>query len=164
MEEEKKGSDMGCLIAFMLPVIIVILIFIISGIKGIGETNHEIKLLEEGKTVSAKEVANKFAESIKNKNYKEASQYLSGECEFYNNNGKQINLDQCLKGIEEYSTYEIEERGNTSIEERKTCRILCNGSKYENTNQIITLSMEKKVNKDEITYEIYTVNFTDNTL
>lgn len=164
MEEKKDNSSIGCVIIFLIPIILIIGMFIVSGIKEISETNHEIKLLEEGKTVSAKTVAEEFAKELQNNNYNTLKSYLSTDCKIIDsNNDERANLKYCFEELNKIENYTIEHRGN-SLEDQETYRILCNGTKYEDTSQIITLYLRRRVKKEEITYEIYMVKFTDNTL
>ena len=165
--EENKNNGNGCIIAFaaILGIIMIIplMISLINSKKSLEEEKLQLKLVKEGKIVYAQEVTEKFANSLKNKNYNEISKYISDNCKFYNNDGQQRSLEQCMKELEEYSNHRIEARGDTNRDDIKTYRIYWNGTNYENTKQIIMLQMNRKVKKDEIIYEITDVKFTDNT-
>lgn len=165
--EEKKNNGNGYAIAFAIILGIIILIpSVISFIntkKELDIGRLESKLLKEGKVVSAKTVADSFAKELQNNNYNDLESYLSKDCKLIDSsNNERANLKYCLEKLNKIESYVIERRGNR-IKDEETYRIMCNGTNYENTNQIVTLYMRKKVKKEEITYEIYMVKFTDNT-
>lgn len=81
----------------------------------------------------------------------------------YYNSEQQYSLTSFLENLENYEDYMIEKRGN-SIDDEETYRIYWNGLNYSNSSQIIDLYMRKKVKKDEITYEIYMIRLTDNSI
>lgn len=163
--EENNGN--GRIIAFVvilgIIIIIPLMISLINSKKSLDAEKLESKLLREGKVVSAKTVADNFAKELQNNNYSELKKYLSDSYKLIDSeNNERANLEYCFEKLNKIENYTIEHRGN-SIKDEETYRIMCNGTKYENTYQIITLFMRKKVKKEEITYEIYRVIFTDNT-
>lgn len=144
-------------------VIVLLIIILAPAIKDIMEINHEMKLSEEGKIVSAREITNRFKDALKDMNYSEVNYLLSEDCKMYYNSEQQYRLTSFLENLENYEDYMIEKRGN-SIDDEETYRIYWNGLNYSNSSQIIDLYMRKKVKKDEITYEIYMIRLTDNSI
>ena len=120
-----------------------------------------MKLSEEGKIVSAREVTNKFKDALKDMNYSEVNYLLSDDCKMYYNSEQEFVLARFLENFEDYEDYMIEKRNN-SMEDEETYRIYWNGLNYSNSSQIIDLYMRKKVKRDEIVYEIYMIRLTDN--
>ena len=82
---------------------------------------------------------------------------------FDSNNNERVKLEDCLEKLDKYNNHTIEERGN-DLKDQETYRILWNGTNYENTNQIITLFLKKKIESDKVTYEIIKIIFTNNTI
>lgn len=149
-------------------ILVIVLMIFLPGLfeskKSLDTVKHEYNLIEEGKTVTAREITEEFTKLLSVKNYDEANKYLSNDCKLIDsNNTERVKLEYCLEKLAVYNSYTIEKRGN-DLKNQETYRILWNGTTYENTKQIITLNLRKKVNKQEITYEIIRVIFTDNTL
>ena len=141
-------------------ILIVVLIIFLPGLiedkKELEMSKLEYNLTLEGKTTSAR--------NITESKYDEASKYLSKDCKLIDyNNRERAKLEYCLEKLAQYSSYKIEEREN-SIKDEETYRILWNGTNFEDTNQVITICLKKEINQNEVTYKIYKVIFTDNTL
>ncbi len=147
---------------WLILILIILFAYFMIGdsLKKFNTANLEYELIKNGKTVSAREVVEKVAESLKTKDYEEIKKYLSTNCSFYESN-KKYNIETCLASLDEYETYRIEQRKN-STENEETYRIYWNGWNYEETGQIIDLFMTKKVTREKITYEIYSLRFTNN--
>lgn len=164
---KKKNDNKIVWIAGGIIFIILLLIFVpylIDSKKSLDTTKLEYNLIQEGKTVSAKDISEQFAMLLSEKKYDEASTYLSEECKLIDsNNRERVKLEYCLEELNIHSSHTIEKRGN-DLKDQETYRILWNGTSYENTKQIITLFLRKKVKSDKVTYEIFRVIFTDNTL
>lgn len=167
MEEEKKDDNKIVWIAGAVLLVFCLLIFVPGAIdskKELDTAKLEYNLIQEGKTVSAEDISEKFAILLSKKKYDEASTYLSEDCKLVDSDGhERVKLDYCLEELNKYSSHVIEKRGN-DLKDQKTYRILWNGTSYENTSQIITLYLKKKVKSNEVTYEIFRVIFTNNNL
>lgn len=165
--EEKENNNKIVWISGAIILIIILIIFVpglIENKKNLDTSRHAYELIKEGKTISSSEITEQFATLLSNKRYDEASKYLSKDCEFYDSdNHKRVKLEYCLEELDECSSYRTEKRGN-ELKDQETYRILWNGTSYENTNQIVTLFLRKKIESDQVTYEIFRVIFTDNTL
>lgn len=166
MEEKKQDNKVVWIVGGII-LIITLLIFVpglIENKKSLDTAKKEYNLIKEGKTVSARNITEQFAALLSNKKYEEANKYLSKDCEMFDSkNHKRVKLEYCLEDLSNYISYTIEQKGN-DLKNQETYRILLNGTKYENTNQIITLYLRKKIEADEVTYEIFRIIFTDNTL
>lgn len=160
----KNGNNKTTIIVGVILLIITLIIFVpglIKDKKSLDTSKLEYNLILEGKTISSREIAEKFLEQIKNKNYEEAKKYLANDCEFYNYSFTNTNvnsLDFCLEKLEDYSTSRIELRGN-GIKGEESYRIYWN---EESTSQIITIQMRKKVTNEVVTYEIIKIMFNQN--
>lgn len=149
-------------------ILIIILILFVPGLledkKALDLSKQEYNLIKEGKTVTARDIAEEFANLLSVKKYDETSKYLSNDCKLIDSNNKErVKLEYCLEKLVTYNSYTIEKRGN-DLKDQETYRILWNGTNYSNTNQIITLYLKKKITTDQRTYEIFRIIFTDNTL
>lgn len=163
---ENKSNNKAIWIFGAVLLILVLIIFIpglVKDMKSLETSKQEYNLINESKTISAKDITEQFATLLSNERYEEANQYLSEDCEMFDSkNHKRVKLEYCLEDLRNYISYTIEKRSN-DLKNEETYRILWNGTKYENTKQIITLNLRKKVKSDEVTYEIFRVIFTDNT-
>lgn len=149
-------------------ILIVVLIIFLPGLiedkKELEMSKLEYNLTLEGKTTSARNITENFVLLLSESKYDEASKYLSKDCKLIDyNNRERAKLEYCLEKLAQYSSYKIEEREN-SIKDEETYRILWNGTNFEDTNQVITICLKKEINQNEVTYKIYKVIFTDNTL
>ncbi len=167
MAEEKKDDNKVVWIAGAVLLVICLLIFvpgIIESKKELDTAKLEYNLIKEGKTISASDIAEKFTILLSEKRYNEANTYLSENCKLFDsNNNERVKLEDCLEKLDKYNNHTIEERGN-DLKDQETYRILWNGTNYENTNQIITLFLKKKIESDKVTYEIIKIIFTNNTI
>ena len=94
--------------------LIALLILILApAVKDILQINHEMKLSEEGKIVSAREVTNKFKDALKDMNYSEVNYLLSDDCKMYYNSEQEFVLARFLENFEDYEDYMIEKRNNS---------------------------------------------------
>lgn len=163
----KEKNNKAIWIVGAILLILVLMIFmpgLIESQQRLETSKREYNLIQEGKTISASDVVEDFTLLLSNKKYNEANKYLSSDCKLIDSQNKErVNLEYCLEKLNNYSSHEIERRGN-SIQNEETYRILWNGTRYENTNQIITLFLRRKVKTNEVTYEIFRLTFTDNTL
>ena len=163
----KEKNNKAIWIVGAILLILVLMIFmpgLIESQQRLETSKREYNLIQEGKTISASDVVEDFTLLLSNKKYNEASKYLSSDCKLIDSQNKErVNLEYCLEKLNNYNSYRIERRGN-SVQNEKTYRILWNGTRYENTNQIITLFLRRKVKTNEVTYEIFRLTFTDNTL
>lgn len=162
--KETRHEGLGCGIVLLILVAIIFVPMIFNSLSDLNKTKQEGKLIQEGEIISAGEISKEFAQLISESKYNDATKYLAEDCKLIDsNNNERIKLEYCLEKLNVYKSHTIEQRGN-DLKDQATYRILWNGTTYENTKQIITLNLRKKINKQEITYEIIRVIFTDNTL
>ncbi len=134
---------------------------IIPAVQDLNKSKLEYRLIKEGKTTYANEIVEQVVENLKNNEIEEIKKYLSTDCKFFIVGNEKYSLETCLKDLEAYETHRIEKRGN-DLKDIETYRIYWNGWNIEDASQIITINLEREVNKEEITYEIEKIIFTDN--
>lgn len=172
----KKGT--GCIIAVFIIFLIVFLpiscIMVSSNIESSKEIEHEMKLKEEGKTKTARDVISEIIDIIVNREEQKLNSYLSEDFLYYHNSNTGLSnlnsfwwaLDECV------SSYEVDEREN-SIEDKATYRIYWNVVEENKKNGIdkdseyyclqkITIILKRIVKEDIITYDIEKIILTDN--
>ena len=171
--EEKKNDGTGCVIIFFIIFLIIfvpILIGLVSNnIEKLKQTNHEAKLIEDGKVKTHNEVINEIVDIFKNKN-KEKDKlkgYLATDFIYYDNeNMEHKYISSFFEDLKIYSSsYEVERRGDTSSSDWATYKIYWNvveenKKKGINKNnqyyclQTVTIMLRKVIKENEITYEI----------
>lgn len=165
--EEKKNDNKVVWVVGTVILALILIVFVpglVEDKQNLDLLKQEEKLLKEGKVVSVSDTVEQFAELLANKDYEEADKYLLDNCEMFDtNNNKRVKLEYCLEKLSNHNSHTIEKRGN-SLKDQETYRILWNGTKYEDTKQIITLYLSKKITSNEIIYKISKIIFTDNTL
>lgn len=164
----ENKSDNKAIWIFGAALLIIVLIIFIPGLvkdmKSLETSKQEYNLVGEGKSIPVSDIVEDFAKLISQKDYVEASKYLSEDKTLLDsNNIERVKLEYCFEKLSPHTSHNIEKRGN-DLKNEETYRIFWNGTKYENTKQIITLNLRKKVKSNEVTYEIFKVIFTDNTL
>lgn len=137
------------------------LVSIISAVQDLNKSKLEYKLIKENKITYANEIVEEVAENLKNNKIEEIKKYLSTNCKFYVVGSEKYSLERCLEDLETYETYRVEKRGN-DLKDKETYRIYWNGWNIEDASQTINIYLEKKINKEEITYEIEKIIFVDN--
>lgn len=176
-EKEKENQGMGCIIAVFIIlgfIFVPIVIGMISDtIKDSKETKHVASLVEAGKTKSSEDIINEIIEKLKNKENRNLISYLAEECIYYDNdNYEHKYISSFYDDLQILSSsYDIERRGDTSIDDRVTYRIYWNvvekNKDLGRTSQYyclqkITIMLKKVVKKDIITYEVEKIILTDN--
>lgn len=179
----KKGNDKkntyGYLIIFLIIFLLIflpILVGLISNnINASNQAKHEAKLIEEGKTKTHNEVINEIIELLKNKDNENLREYISNDFVYYDNdNIAHRYISDFLQDLKILSsTYEIERRGDTNLNDLATYRIYWNIVEenkkrgIDKTNsyyclQKITIMLKRVVKEDIITYEIQKIVLNNN--
>lgn len=176
-ENDKKNTE-GYLIIFLIIFLLIflpILIRLISNnINTSNQVKHEAKLVEEGKIKTHNEVINEIIEILKNKNNDNLREYISNDFVYYDNdNIAHRYISDFLQDLKILSsTYEIERRGDTNLNDLTTYRIYWNIVEenkkrgIDKTNsyyclQKITIMLKRVVKENEITYEIEKIILKD---